>query len=149
MHAVADEPPGIGPLGGLGAGLRHTAHRLNLAAAADMPFPSAALARELFAAAEGTGRPAAAVERDGRLEPLFAVYSADSLESLQAYVREGGRRIGRWLESLAPAVVPEERLRELDPAGLALFNMNRPEDYRQALLFLQAERNGHPGPASS
>jgi molybdopterin-guanine dinucleotide biosynthesis protein A len=44
---VADDPPGVGPLGGLVGGLAASPHHLLAAAAVDMPFVSPAVLRLL------------------------------------------------------------------------------------------------------
>jgi molybdopterin-guanine dinucleotide biosynthesis protein A len=75
IPALADDPPGIGPLGGLVALLRHAEHagaRSALALACDMPFVSRALVERLLAASPDA--PAVAPRREGRWEPLCARY---------------------------------------------------------------------------
>ena len=72
MEVVTDEPPGIGPLGGLVALLRRARRGRALALACDMPFVSGALLERVL-----TSSPDAAIlapRRDGRWEPLCARY---------------------------------------------------------------------------
>jgi molybdopterin-guanine dinucleotide biosynthesis protein A len=72
-EAIADEPSGIGPLGGLVSLLRRAGEGQALALACDMPFVSRSLIARLLAAA-----PAAPVvsPRTGCWEPLCAIYDA-------------------------------------------------------------------------
>jgi molybdopterin-guanine dinucleotide biosynthesis protein A len=74
IETVADEPAGIGPLGGLVALLCHAGARRALALAGDMALVSPGLLRRLL-----DGRDAAIVapRREGRWEPLCAVYDAE------------------------------------------------------------------------
>jgi molybdopterin-guanine dinucleotide biosynthesis protein A len=74
LEVIADLPPGIGPLGGLVALLRHAGCSRALALGCDMPFVSRALLERLIV----TERDAAvlAPRRDGRWEPLCARYDA-------------------------------------------------------------------------
>jgi molybdopterin-guanine dinucleotide biosynthesis protein A len=75
LPALKDEPPGIGPLGGLVALLRHAQEagaRSALAFACDMPFVSRALVDRLLAASPDA--PVLAPRRDARWEPLCARY---------------------------------------------------------------------------
>jgi len=74
LPVLADEPPGIGPLGGLVALLRHAGTGAALAFACDMPFVSRALVERLLAAP--TDAPIVAPRRDARWEPLCARYDA-------------------------------------------------------------------------
>jgi molybdopterin-guanine dinucleotide biosynthesis protein A len=72
IEALADEPAGIGPLGGLVALLQRAGDRPALAFACDMPFVSRALVARLLAAPDDAA--IVAPRRDGRWEPLCARY---------------------------------------------------------------------------
>jgi molybdopterin-guanine dinucleotide biosynthesis protein A len=72
LPALADEPRGIGPLGGLVALLRHAGTRPAVAFACDMPFVTRELVERLLGAPHEASIVAA--RRDGRWEPLFARY---------------------------------------------------------------------------
>jgi molybdopterin-guanine dinucleotide biosynthesis protein A len=72
LPVLKDEPPGIGPLGGLVALLRHAGSVPALAFACDMPFVSRALVERLLAAPPDA--PIVAPRRDARWEPLCARY---------------------------------------------------------------------------
>jgi len=86
LPVIADEPAGVGPLGGLVGLLRHggtgagtgtgtggsLGARHVLAVACDMPFVSRALVERLLAAPDDA--PIVAPRRDGRWEPLCARY---------------------------------------------------------------------------
>jgi len=72
VPALADDPPGVGPLGGLVALLRRAADRPAVAVACDMPFVSRALVERLLAAPDAA--PIVAPRREGRWEPLCARY---------------------------------------------------------------------------
>jgi molybdopterin-guanine dinucleotide biosynthesis protein A len=75
LPSLKDDPPGVGPLGGLVALLRHARSAgacSALALACDMPFVSRALVERLLAAPRDV--PVVAPRRDGRWEPLCARY---------------------------------------------------------------------------
>jgi molybdopterin-guanine dinucleotide biosynthesis protein A len=72
LPMLKDEPPGVGPLGGLVALLRHAGTIPALAFACDMPFVSRALVERLLAAPSDA--PIVAPRRDARWEPLCARY---------------------------------------------------------------------------
>ncbi len=71
FESIADEPRGVGPIGGLGGLLRRAAGAPTLALACDMPYVSAALLARLASAPPA---PVVAPKRDGRWEPLCARY---------------------------------------------------------------------------
>ncbi len=73
-EAIADEPAGIGPLGGLVAALRRAGGAQLIAIACDMPYVSRALVARLVESA--VDAPVIAARRDGRWEPFFARYDA-------------------------------------------------------------------------
>jgi len=98
IDVVSDDPPGIGPLGGLCGLLRRAGDGPALALACDMPFVSRRLVERLLAAA-----PLAAVvapRRDGRWEPLCACYDAPRVLPLAAARAAGAARGGHSLQRL-------------------------------------------------
>ena len=74
LPMLKDEPPGVGPLGGLVALLRHAGTVPALAFACDMPFVSRALVERLLAAPSEAA--IVAPRRSTRWEPLCARYDA-------------------------------------------------------------------------
>ncbi len=137
VRIIRDRESGLGPLGGMAAGLAASNCPYNLVVAADMPFPSLRLAEYLESVCRDSGFSAAVPEWDGRLNPLFAVYRREVSGSLDAFIREGGRKAMEWLARLDASVIPEREVRRLDPSGMSLFNMNRPEDYDFALRYYE------------
>jgi molybdopterin-guanine dinucleotide biosynthesis protein A len=103
LPALADDPPGIGPLGGLRALLLAGRPSPVLALACDMPYVSLALLQRLWREpAAGSGPPAAvtAARRDGRWEPLCARYAAAVLPVLDQALAAGERSFQALLRRL-------------------------------------------------
>jgi molybdopterin-guanine dinucleotide biosynthesis protein A len=116
LPQLADDPPGVGPLGGLAALLAHAGARRAVAVACDMPFVSAGDLERLLAA----GR-SAAPRRDGRWEPLCAVYDpTTALPVVRRRLAAGRRSLQGLLDELRPVEVP------LPPRHLD--DWDRPED---------------------
>ncbi len=95
---LADEPPGVGPLGGLLALLRRAGDGHAIAVACDMPFITGALVARLVSAP-----PAAAVapRRGGRWEPLFARFDAPvALPIARSHLARGGRSLQGLMDAL-------------------------------------------------
>jgi molybdopterin-guanine dinucleotide biosynthesis protein A len=106
LPALADEPPGIGPLGGLRALLTHArsagaTHALALAC--DLPYLDAALIARL-----GVEAPAAEflAPRDGELwETLVARYAVSVLPDIESTIAAGDRALQRVIQRLGERAV--------------------------------------------
>lgn len=100
LESLADEPAGIGPVGGLGALLSEGSRRgapYVLALACDMPFVSPELLAEL-ARTEGA---AVAPVRDEKWEPLCARYEPSrAREALERVLASGRRSLWAVLDEL-------------------------------------------------
>jgi molybdopterin-guanine dinucleotide biosynthesis protein A len=127
---VADRYPGKGPLAGIHAGLSRSRHRINLVAACDMPFVSRAVADVLLARLDGYD--ASVPRMEGRTHPLFAVYTKECLEPLEASLEAGELSAVRFLSRIRTQFVDREAIAAAADPDLALFNMNDPADYRRA-----------------
>lgn len=124
LPILKDEPPGIGPLGGLVALLRHAGETPALALACDLPFASPALVERLLGAPFDA--PIVAPRRDGRWEPLFARYEpARVLARATARAASGQHSLQGLLDDVGADVLrlrPDEEteLRDWDtPADVA------------------------------
>jgi molybdopterin-guanine dinucleotide biosynthesis protein A len=122
VEAIADAPPGIGPLGGLVALLRRAGTAPALALACDMPFVSGALVDRLLAAHPEA--PIVAPRREGRWEPLCARYDPSRVLATATSLAGAGEHSLQRLLTTSGAV-------ELDltPAEQReLHDWDRPED---------------------
>ena len=112
------------PLLGVVTALRAAQPSPVIAVAADMPFVSGELLSRLAACGS-----TAAVEADGRLQPLLARYDGAALKPLE--------------EALAAGAAATAALAELEPAAIAAefplcFNVNSPADLERAEQLLAA-----------
>ncbi len=123
LAAIGEASPGLGPLSGLEAALRHSDCELNLVVACDMPVLRAAALRDLAQTAAQIGADVcAAVRPDGGLEPLCAVYHRRLLPQVQAALREDRPRMRDLLAQWKVVHWANSR------PGLTA-NVNRPEDW--------------------
>jgi molybdopterin molybdotransferase len=124
--ATADFP---GPLAGLEAGMRHSDAPLLLTVPCDCPFFPTDLAARLLAALTGQNADIAlATTSDGQRHPVFCLVKTDMRPVLQAYLADGGRKMGGWYGDAKVAEVvfddvdafrnlnTVDELREHDPA---------------------------------
>lgn len=130
-----------GPLAGMAAGMGQCSSDYVLVTASDMPFPSKVLAEKLFERCINDGFEAAVPQWGGKLHPLFAVYRKGLLAGLNLYIASGERKVMGWLEGLNYGILAEKEIKQLDPQGTALFNMNNREDYHWALTHLKDQEH--------
>jgi molybdopterin-guanine dinucleotide biosynthesis protein A len=133
VRLVADKEPGLGPLGGIQAGLAAAACEYAWIVACDMPFLSARAAAAMLEQLQRQEADAVVPEIGGRLQPLHAVYSRRCLEPVERLLAEGQHKLMRLLEETKSIVVGEaffqERGIEVDFAR----NVNSPEDYESLI----------------
>ena len=127
LPCLADEPSGIGPIGGLAALLRQARAELSqrvVALACDLPYVDAELLQRLCS--HDLHAAAVAPRPDGIWQPLFARYQPErALPSLERVLSRGQHGLFQVLNELGPSasVLP---LRDDD--GLKLRDWDRPSD---------------------
>jgi molybdopterin-guanine dinucleotide biosynthesis protein A len=120
---VADRQPGEGPLMGLASCLAAARHDRNLLLGCDMPHPPLPLLRRMLAGADGVDAVVPRT-RDGRPEPLCAVYRRSCLPAATRLLAAGRRRMTDLLDAV--------RVRWVD-TDTPPANLNTPADYQAAL----------------
>jgi molybdopterin-guanine dinucleotide biosynthesis protein A len=146
LEVVADDPGPQTPLTGIATALRRAGGRPVFFAACDMPWIVPAFVRALVAlAAEAApagrgpaGWDAVVPLRQGRPEPLHALWGARARGAVDAALLLGRAAPRDVLRDLAVRWVPEEEWRRWDPGGRSLANVNTPAD-------LEAEAGGRAG----
>jgi len=135
---IEDEIPGLGPLGGILAGLKAAANDASAVVACDIPDVNVPLLRSLARAAEDA-EIAVPVGPAGHFEPLFAVYRRSAVPEIETLLRAGQRSILPLFGRCRTTV-----LRLGDAAWLR--NLNTPADYESYILSLAARQ---PGPGAA
>jgi molybdopterin-guanine dinucleotide biosynthesis protein A len=123
LPQLADDPAGVGPLGGLRALLLDAASHACDAVilGCDLPHLSAALLARL--AAE-PGAPAVSVRLDGFWNPVFARYQpAAALPTIDAAIAKNQQSMARILDTLSAVALPCS-----DAERAALRDWDTPED---------------------
>jgi molybdopterin-guanine dinucleotide biosynthesis protein A len=133
VRLFPDLKPGRGALGGLYTAVASASHPVVAVVACDMPFASARLI-------EGMGR--LLVEREADVviarsdegyEPLHAVYRRETcLPAIESAIEADQWKVIAWFPKVSVHIVGAEELKLLDPAGLAFWNVNTPEEFAKA-----------------
>ncbi|QBI21368.1 molybdenum cofactor guanylyltransferase [Egibacter rhizosphaerae] len=124
---VPDAAPGVGPVGGLVAGLAAAHHDLVAVLAVDLPRASAPVLARLASAAHRHGADAA-VPVVERRQPLHAVWHRTALPVLRERVASGRHCLMGALDELHVVECGPDHWSDLDPAGAFARNVNRPAD---------------------
>ncbi len=128
VRCIADIRQGIGPIGGLHAGVLAAKGDLIFVSACDMPCIETAVVSYLFDAI-GTADAAIPSWNAEMLEPLHAVYRREALrrylESHESY------SLRPMIRSLNTRYVPVEELRSFDPKLRTFTNINKLEELDQ------------------
>jgi molybdopterin-guanine dinucleotide biosynthesis protein A len=134
-----DRIPGAGALGGIHAALAASPAPWTFCIACDLPFADPDLVA--FLASLTPGVDAVVPRTPGGLEPLFAVYAASCLPTLEARIRAGALRADGLVGAVRTRIVEAEELRRIDPRLRSFVNVNTPEELARARRLL-AERGG-------
>jgi molybdopterin-guanine dinucleotide biosynthesis protein A len=125
--------PGTGALGGLYTALQAAGQSLVAVVACDMPFASAGLLTYSSDRLLSSGADVAIPRSEEGFEPFHAVYRRETcLPAVQKALEAGERRLISWFpDVIVRPILPEEWLPH-DPNLLVFWNLNTPEDFRQA-----------------
>lgn len=125
FHVIADERPGLGPLGGIATALSNTSEQWNLITACDMPNLTAPFLQSLLAAAGRGDADCLLPEWNQMPEPLCAVYHVRCLPTIREAIDRGVLKV---IDALARL-----RITRLNSPEISYFqNVNTPEDWALA-----------------
>lgn len=130
---LVDRVPGLGPLGGIDAALRHAADRRAdgvLCVSCDMPFLSTPLLREI--ALRGDGVRAVVPESGRGIEPLCAWYPVGARKEVQRLLASDDRSLRALLSSVETVRMPVDDVRRFGDPEVLFFNVNTPDDLDRA-----------------
>ena len=135
LTVIEDLIPGKGPLGGIYSGLQAASHELSIAVACDMPLLCVALLRRLCLVADGYD--VVIPRREGRLQPLHAVYRRSCGEAIREEMQAGRFEVISFLHAVRVRYVGEDEWALYDKEGLSFFNVNAEADLVQASQLLK------------
>lgn len=130
VYRVPDVETDRGPLAGIYTALLQTRTEFNLILGCDLPFVNRRLLGYLATRAMAAGSDVTVPRsRDGRLQPLCAVYRRQARYAVQASLAAGNNKLRSFFPRVRCGAIP---WRDLSCAGFrpSIFgNMNTPEDY--------------------
>ena len=128
---VSDVYPVRSSLTGVHAGLFYARNPFVFVAACDTPFLKERLVRTIMQYIE----PNAGVvipETQAGMEPMCAAYAKSCLPVMERHIQTEKFKIQRIFKFFRVKRVPEEALRRADPELESFFNINTPDDLKQA-----------------
>ena len=131
VSLVEDSIMGKGAIGGLYTAMDRASSVYVAVIACDLPFVSAAILSEGAKLLEHTGADVAIPRVEGDFfEPLHAIYRRETRKNaiLQA-IQADQRPLISWFPSVQILEMDEALCKQLDPSGLAFFNINNKEDF--------------------
>ncbi len=139
QRVILDDPPGIGPLGGLVAGIEQSGYQHHLLIAVDYPLVPAAFLQALIEQSDSFM--AVCGQGSDFLEPLVAYYHRDCAPVIRQMIAQGEIRTHKLYDRVPCHIMGPAELLKIDPAKWAHFNVNTPADLREAESRLRA---GYP-----
>jgi len=130
LPTASDRIPGLGPLGGLEAGLRTSRFEQAFFAACDMPFVNEGLVRYLLA--QAPGHDIVVPRLGGEYEPMHAVYSRSCLPVISANLDARRLKLLSIFDAVQLRVVEEPEIAPFGAPERLFFNCNTPEDLANA-----------------
>ncbi|OGC04295.1 hypothetical protein A2276_06820 [candidate division WOR-1 bacterium RIFOXYA12_FULL_43_27] len=138
VEIVVDRIRGVGPLGGIHAGLLASDTEHNFIMACDMPFPQAELVR--FLGSRAKNQDLIIPKRGEGFEPLFSVYSKNCIAAIERQIKTGNYKIQEMFSGLDVEFVEEEDLRRFDPALISFLNLNTKKDLERIYECLKKQK---------
>ncbi|KGE20334.1 molybdenum cofactor guanylyltransferase [Paenibacillus wynnii] len=147
LPIITDTYAGLGPLGGLHAGLSHSQTEWNAVVACDLPFVTKELLQHIFnraGNAESNVQAIVPVAANGKVQPLLAMYHINVLPSLEAALENRHSRVMEWLQGLNVLYIPEDEFPDsfMNQRDV-LLNMNTPDDYQTVVQQASAKQDGN------
>jgi molybdopterin-guanine dinucleotide biosynthesis protein A len=133
LRLFPDLIPGRGALGGLYTAIASAAHPLVAVVACDMPFASPRLIEAMTRLLVQEEADVVIPKSEEGYEPFHAVYRrATCLPAIESAIRADQWKVIAWFPQVRVQVLNAQETKPLDPAGLAFWNVNTPEEFAEA-----------------
>ena len=132
LPVFRDTYTGIGPLEAIRTALANSPTRRVLLVGCDLPFVTSELFSFLIAI-EGDHQAVVPRAADGRLAPLCAIYTTESLPELTSLIQSGVRKVACLFDRIPTRFVEFNELNYLKGSNLFFENINTPEEFSRAI----------------
>ena len=134
-----DLRPGRGALGGLYTAIASAKHPIVAVVACDMPFASASLLEAASKLLVEKDVDVVIPKSEEGYEPLHAVYRREiSIPAIESSIEADQWKVIAWFPQVKVRVLTPEEIKQYDPAGLAFWNVNTPEEFSKAETIAQS-----------
>lgn len=128
-----DLKPGRGPLGGLYTALVSAQNPVVAVVACDMPFVNAELLEAAASLLVTEEADVVIAKTPEGFEPLHAAYRREAcIQAIEAAIAQDQWRMVSWFPAVNVRVLTLDEVDRYDPARLAFWNVNTPEDFTEA-----------------
>lgn len=134
---VPDRRPEGGALVGIGTGLRAARYAWSLVVACDMPFVELPLVR--YMRAQTRGHDIVVPHVEAGYEPLHALYHRRCAAAVWQALDSDQHRLISFHAGLRVREIGQAELDAHDPLGRSFYNINTPDDLRQASEWLRTK----------
>ena len=128
--------PGKGPLTGIHTALATAKHPYVFVIACDLPFVTTRFLSGMCSQFE-RGYDAVAPLQNSRPVPVCAIYSTSCLSTIEEHISTNRLMAQDLLESIQTKYINSQILKQLDPTGNCLLNINTKRDYKRALQIIK------------
>jgi len=133
VRLTPDLKPGRGALGGLYTAIASATHPIVGVVACDMPFASSRLIEAMSQLLVKEEADVAIAKSEEGYEPLHAVYRRETcLPAIDSAIAANQWKVIAWFPQVKVRVLTAEEIKSADPAGLAFWNVNTPEEFARA-----------------
>ena len=134
-----DLKPGRGALGGLYTAIASAKHPIVAVVACDMPFASPPLLEVSSNLLVREEVDVVIPRSEEGYEPLHAIYRRETcLPAIELSIDADQWKVIAWFPQVKVRVLTPEEIRQYDPAGLAFWNVNTPEEFSKAETIAQS-----------
>jgi len=130
FEVFSDSQSGVGPLEAIRTALANSHTSRVLLVGCDLPFVTTELFK-LLLSVDSDDYAIVPIGKDGRQEPLCAIYDNRALPTVSGLINEGHRKISILFDHVSTRYVPFEQINSLPGSELFFENINTPDDYQR------------------
>lgn len=131
LKIYTDKVKDRGPLGGIYTALAVSGQMYNFIVACDMPFVNLDLINYMISNKEGND--CIIPQWEGKVEPLFGLYSKKCLFHIESQLKSNDLRIANLFSKVKTMIIAESEIKRFDLGGSSFTNINTKDDCQYLL----------------